>query len=64
MIRIIIKGRYMDYDGKSDDDYKTFDVDLPEIEKYITQSVGYGGCGSRVIIGAEVLTPNLAKKEE
>ena len=59
MIRIIVKGRYMDYDGKSDVDYKTFDVSLPEIEKYISQSVGYCGHGSRIIIGAELL-----KKEE
>lgn len=55
MIRLIILGRYMDYDGKSDNDYKTFDVNLPEVEKYLTEKVGYVGCGSRIIVGAEIL---------
>jgi len=55
MLRIIVKGMYLDPDGKSSKDYKTFDVELPEIEKYLTEQVGYYGCGSRQIEGAEIL---------
>ena len=40
---------------KIESDWKTFDVDLPEIEKYLSAKVGYAQCGSREVVGCEIL---------
>jgi len=43
---------------KAEGDYKTFDVNLPEVEEYLSARVGYAQCGSREIIGAEIIPDN------
>jgi len=58
MLRLIVRGIYMLPTDKAVIDYKTFDVDLPKIEKYLSQRVGYAQCGSREIIGAEIIPDN------
>lgn len=55
MIRLIIKGIYMMPTDKAETDFKTFDLELPEVESYLTQKIGYAQCGSREIIGAEII---------
>lgn len=56
MIRLICKEMASDYDGKTHQLLKTFDVDLPEVEKWLEVKVGYAQSGSRQIIGAEIIT--------
>ena len=64
MIRLIIKELASDCDGKTHQSYKTFDVDLPEVERYLRESVGYAGCGSRAIIGGELIEQGKGGKEK
>ena len=40
---------------KAEVDYKTFDVDLAEVEEYLSAKVGYAQVGSRELIGAEII---------
>ena len=63
MIRIIVRGHYLDYDGNGDFDMKTFDIENKELEEYLTQSVGYSGAGSRSVIGAEILKSTKQRSE-
>ena len=52
MIRFVVRGKYINPGGDCEGDIKTFDVDLPELERYLSESGSYG---SREVIGAEVI---------
>ena len=62
MIRIIIREQFLGPEGQSyGTEYKTFDAEIPEVEKYLTSKSG--GYSSRWVQGIEVL-PILKKDEE
>lgn len=60
MIRIVVRTVYAIPDGThSGNAIRTFDFDLPDLEKYLEELIPYGG---RWVDGVEVL-PRVAQKE-
>ena len=55
MIRLIIRELASDHGGETHHAWKTFDVNLPEVEEYLSVNIGYVGSGSRAIAGAEII---------
>lgn len=55
MIRLIVKVLSGDYDGVTHQSFRTFDVDLPEVEKFLSENTGYMNSGSKNIIGGELI---------
>ncbi len=64
MIRLLIKEMAGDPDGKTHISWKTFDVELLEVEAFLKITPGYYDNGSRQIIGAELLGDKLEKEKE
>ena len=54
MVRLIIKGWAMNPGGECEIYMKTFDVDMPEVEEYLSTPTGYFQ-GAREIVGAEII---------
>lgn len=59
MIRIIVRsenyGRAANVGGSVDVEYKTFDVDLPEVEAYLREQHTWEA--PKQVVGVEVLAP-------
>lgn len=67
MLRIIVRRRdvaaAVNVDGPVDVTYRTFDVDLPEIERCLTDNGGYADAAyvTTEVIGVEVLKAREGK---
>jgi hypothetical protein len=64
MIRLFVKGIYMNPGGECEHDIKTFEIEASALEKYLTETVGYMGYGHREVIGYERGTPAPGKEEK
>jgi len=59
MIRIVVKNQYLGPEGQSmGSDYKTFDVSLPEVEKYLTDKPD-SPYASNWVSGIEIIKETL-----
>lgn len=68
MIRLFVKGIYMNPGGECEHDIKTFEIQCPNLESYLTENIGYAGCGTREVIGHEIvkisMEAGIAEEEE
>jgi hypothetical protein len=66
MIRLIVKELAPDPDGVTHEALTTFDVDLPEVEKYMRQEIGYKESGStclRLNVLLEPTKPSVTEED-